>query len=186
MGRNVAASVSALVLAFAMAGCGPEKPAAPKPAGQFITTATRPAPVPVPSGKPVLTITGAVTNQNDDGAVAFDLRTLDRMATVRSRIHEPFVRKDLTFTGVRMIDLMARAGITATATKLRLHALDDYQVELAMADIADPGVLLATKVDDTRIPVSGGGPIRLIFPAGSAIGKNKDLWIWSIDSITVG
>ena len=187
MGRKAAAAVSALVLTLALASCGerPRKTGVTS-AGQLISATVRPAPVPAPSGKPVLIITGAVTNRNDDTAVAFDMRTLDALATVTTRIHEPFVEKDLTFTGIPMIDLMARAGIATTATKLQLHALDDYKVELTMADIADRGVLLATKIDAARIPLSAGGPIRLIFPAGSTLGKNKDMWIWSVDSITVG
>jgi hypothetical protein len=187
MARNVAAAVSALALALALAGCGgSDEAAAGTPAGAIIPGTTALVPVPAPSGRPVLTINGAVSNHNEGDAVAFDLPALDAMATVTTRIHEPFVQKDLTFTGVPMITLVTRAGIATTATTLRLHALDDYKVELTVADIADPGVLLATKVDGTRIPVSAGGPIRLIFPPGSALGRNKDMWIWSIDSITVG
>jgi DMSO/TMAO reductase YedYZ molybdopterin-dependent catalytic subunit len=58
-------------------------------------------------------------------------------------------------------------------------------VEVKVADLTDRGILLATKVDGARIPVDEGGPIRLVFPADSTVGKNTDLWIWSIDSITV-
>ncbi len=141
--------------------------------------------MPAPVGKPVLTVKGAVTNRNDGGAVVFDLRTLGTMATVTTSTYEPFVKKDMTFTGVPMADLLARAGIAAGATKVRMHALDDYQVELRVADLADRRVLLATKADGASIPVRKGGPIRLVFPPGSSVGRNQDLWIWSVDSITV-
>lgn len=182
--RNVAAAVSAL-LAVAMAGCGGSDTRNAMPAVPAGPTSAPPAPVPTPSGKPVLTITGAVTNYNDGSAVAFDLSTLDAMATVTTNIYEPFVKKDLKFTGIPVIDLLARAGITPVATKVQLHALDDYKVDLKVSDIADRDILVATKADGARIPVGTGGPIRLVFPADSAIGKNKDMWIWSIDSITV-
>jgi DMSO/TMAO reductase YedYZ molybdopterin-dependent catalytic subunit len=62
------------------------------------------------------------------------------------------MKKDIQFTGVPMSDLMA------------------------------PGVLLATKADGAPIPLGKGGPIRLVFPPDVMAGKNKDLWIWSIDS----
>jgi DMSO/TMAO reductase YedYZ molybdopterin-dependent catalytic subunit len=115
----------------------------------------------------------------------FDLRTLNAMATVTTSTYEPFVKKAMTFTGVPMADLFARAGIAPGATKVHLHALDDYKVDLRVADLADRRVLLATKADGAAIPVRKGGPIRLIFPADSSVGKNKDLWIWSVDSITL-
>jgi DMSO/TMAO reductase YedYZ molybdopterin-dependent catalytic subunit len=185
MSRNAAAAVSALVLAVAMAGCGGEDTGSATPAGHGSSTAGPPAPVPTPSGAPVLTITGAVANHNDGSAVAFDLLTLDAMATVTTDIYEPFVKKDVKFTGVPMIELLGRAGVTPAATTVQLHALDDYKVDLKISDMADPDILLATKADGARIPVGAGGPIRLVFPADSAVGKNKDIWIWSIDSITV-
>ena len=184
MSRNAAAAMVAL--AVALVGCSDRDArettrAAPTAVGIIAS----PAPVPTPAGKPVLTITGAVTNYNDDSAVVFDLPTLNAMATVAALIYEPFVKKDVKFTGVPMADLLARAGISAAATTVRLHALDDYKVEFKVADFADRGILLATKVDGAGIAVDAGGPIRLVFPAGSAAGKNRDLWIWSIDSITV-
>jgi DMSO/TMAO reductase YedYZ molybdopterin-dependent catalytic subunit len=182
MSRNAAAAVGALVLALAMTGCGGSNTSNAMPA----SFATGPAaPVPTPSGKPVLTITGAVTNHNEDSALVFDLSALDAMATVTTTMYEPFVKKDIKFTGIPMVNLLARAGVSPTATKVQLHALDDYRVELKVSDLADPHILLATKADDARIPVAGGGPIRLIFPADSAVGKNRDVWIWSIDSLAV-
>lgn len=183
MSANAAAAVGALVLAVAMAGCGGPGTQNVTPPASSVTG--RPSPVPTPSGKPVLTITGAVTNRNEGSTVAFDLSALDAMATVTADIYEPFVKKKIKFTGVPMVNVLARAGISPTATKVQLHALDDYKVELMVSDLADPDILLATKADDARIPVANGGPIRLVFPADSAVGKNKDIWIWSIDSLAV-
>ncbi len=186
MKRSTAAVVGALTLAAALGGCGGrDAPKATPAAPTTVRAEGPPAPVPAPAGKPVLTLKGAVTNPNHGAAVVFDLPTLEAMATATTQTHEPFVKKDMTFTGVPMADLLARAGIKSSATKVRLHALDDYKVELAMADFADRRVLLATKAEGERIPVAKGGPIRLIFPADSPVGKNRDLWIWSVDSMTV-
>jgi hypothetical protein len=186
MKRGTALRVGGLVLAVALAGCsGQDTGTATPTAPTAVRATTPPAPVPAPATKPVLTLKGAVTNHNDGSAVVFDLRTLDAMATATTRTHEPFVKKDMTFTGVPMADLFARAGITPEATKAHLHALDNYEVNLRVADLADRRVLLATKADGSAIPIRKGGPIRLIFPADSSVGKNKDLWIWSVDSITL-
>ena len=185
MSRNAAVVCTALVLAVATTSCaGPDAQETTPTALTSIDTAP-PVPVPAPSGKPVLTVTGAVSNHNEGDAVAFDMTALDAMATVTSTIYEPFVKKDMKFTGIPVINLLARAGVSHTATKVQLHALDDFKVELTVADLADPDILLATKADDARIPVDSGGPIRLVFPADSPVGQNRDTWIWSIDSIDV-
>jgi hypothetical protein len=173
----------ALALGAVLAGCGGREASSVTPT--TVGAVSPPAPVPAPVGKPVLTLKGAVTNRNDGAAVVFDLRTLEAMATATLSTFEPFVKKDMTFTGVPMADLLARAGIASGATRVRLQALDDYKVELSVADFADRRVLLATKADGASIPVAKGGPIRLVFPADSTVGKNRDLWIWSVDAMTV-
>ena len=68
---------------------------------------------------------------------------------------------------------------------MTIHALDDYQATLDTAVLREPGVLLATKVDGKDIALKSGGPVRLVFPASSKEGKDTDLWVWSIDQITV-
>src|SRR6266540_2102812 len=118
-------------------------------------------------------------------SLAFDQKTLDAMATSTATIFEPFVKKDIRFTGIPMSDLLTRAGVAPTATKVNMHALDDYKVEFKVPDLMAPGVLLATRADGAAIPIGKGGPIRLVFPPGSTAGKNKDVWIWSIDSMTI-
>jgi hypothetical protein len=178
--------VGVVALAAVLAACGggnarQAAPAAPTTGSAVI----RPAPVPAPVGKPLLTLTGAVTNRNDASAVVFDQRTLNAMAIGTTSTYEPFDKTTMTFNGVPTADLLARAGIAPGATKVHLHALDDYEVDLRVADFADRRVLLATKADGAPIPIKKGGPIRLVFPADSTVGKNRDLWIWSIDAITV-
>ena len=32
---------------------------------------------------------------------------------------------------------------------------------------------------------SNGGPVRLVFPEGSEAGADPDLWVWSVDQLTV-
>ena len=46
-------------------------------------------------------------------------------------------------------------------------------------------MLLATKADGKHMPVDRSGPIRIVFPDGSSLGRNPDLWIWSVSSMKV-
>jgi DMSO/TMAO reductase YedYZ molybdopterin-dependent catalytic subunit len=175
------------VLAGALSGCAPGTPSSSdvQTAPTNVVATTTPKPVPKPAGKTVLRMDGALTRHNVGKAVTFDQKALDDMSTVTATIFEPFVKKDIQFTGVPMSDLLTRAGVAPTAERVYLHALADYKVDFKVSDLMAPGVLLATKADGAPIPLGKGGPIRLVFPPDAPAGKNKDRWIWSIDSMTI-
>jgi hypothetical protein len=188
MKRTVGALIGVVALAIVLGACSSKDAKDAKDAQAPAATAppkVSATPVPAPSGKLVLKLNGMLSNHNQGSALAFDQRTLDTLPTRSATLYEPFVKKDVQFTGIPMSELLGRAGISEQATKVQLHALDDYKVDFQVADLMAPGVLLATRADGAPIPIAKGGPVRLVFPPDSTVGKNKDFWIWSIDSITV-
>jgi DMSO/TMAO reductase YedYZ molybdopterin-dependent catalytic subunit len=187
MNRTARAVIGMVVLAGALSGCASNTPSNSdvQTAPTNVVATTTPKPVPKPAGKTVLRMDGALTRHNVGKAVTFDQKTLDGMSTTTATIFEPFVKKEIKFTGIPMSDLLTRAGVDPTAERVYLHALDDYKVDFKVSDLMAPGVLLATKADGAAIPLGKGGPIRLVFPPDAPAGKNKDLWIWSIDSMTI-
>ena len=66
-----------------------------------------------------------------------------------------------------------------------MHALDDYHVTLPLAQLAASGAVLATRSGGRAIAIDEGGPVRLVFPGGTRLGRNSDNWIWSVDWIRV-
>jgi hypothetical protein len=183
--KRTSVLVGVVALASILTGCGAgAEPGTPVQASSPPSTVA-PTPVPVPAGKPVLTLTGQLGNHNQGGNLIFDQKSLDAMATQTATLMEPFDKKNINFTGIPMSVLLSRAGIPPTATGVELHAIDDYKVTLKVADLMAPGVLLATKADGAPIPVKAGGPIRLVFPPDSVVGKNRDIWIWSIDTMKI-
>jgi hypothetical protein len=131
-------------------------------------------------GEPIVTFTGLV---NGGQSLAIDLASLDALPSQTLTIVEPFVMQTVTFTGVGFADLLD--AVKSPGQSITLHALDDYEVTLDAAVLQEPGVMLATEADGKPIDVASGGPVRLVFPASSESGKDTDLWVWSIDQITV-
>jgi hypothetical protein len=103
-----------------------------------VVATTTPKPVPKPAGKTVLRMDGALTRHNVGKAVTFDQKALDGMSTATATIFEPFVRKDIQFTGVSTFDLLTRAGVAPTAERVYLHALADYKVDFKVSDLMAP------------------------------------------------
>jgi len=161
------------------AGCGSTtKPAAVAPRtseAPKVALVLKPAP-----SKPIVTFEGLV---NGGQPIAADLASFDALPTQRLTIVEPFVKKSMSFTGVGFADLLSAAK--ATGKSVTIHALDDFTATVDIAVLREAGVLLATRADGKAIEVKAGGPVRLIFPPSSEAGKDTNLWVWSIDQITV-
>lgn len=171
------------VLAALVAGCGGGDGAADV-AVVSPATLTPGDRVPVPS-EPVLVVDGMIADGNDGGALALDFASLEDLELVETVVYEPFEERDVTFTGVRVTDLLDLAGADVAATEVHMHALDDYTVDFTLDELAAGDAILATQADGARMPVEHAGPTRIVFLDGSQVGENKDLWIWSLDRITV-
>jgi hypothetical protein len=133
----------------------------------------------------VLTVSGDIGTANKGKELELDLASLEQMRRVRVEAAEPFLKRRVMFEGVLLSDLLAVAGVPDSASKISLTALDDYKVDFKMADVRSSQMLLATKADGKHMPVDRSGPIRIVFPDSSSLGRNPDLWIWSVASMKV-
>lgn len=176
-------AAGALGLTLLGGGDGATARPAPRTAAAPAPTRTAPArPLPAPSADAVLRVTGVAPGNVGAHVTKVDFATLDALANERVTVREPFLKRDVTFTGVRISQLLRRAGVPLSARTLHMHALDDYTVDLPIATFATDG-LLATRADGKPIAIAKGGPIRLIFTGDSSTAANTDNWIWSIDSM---
>jgi hypothetical protein len=186
--------VLAVVVALAAGACGGGGgEEAPRPAPtdvsspQVVNDGTLAAgeEIGAPKGEVVLTVSGAIGAANKGDRLELDLASLERMRTVRLVTLEPFLKRRVTFEGVLLADLLEVAGVPDSASKVSLTALDDYKVDFKVADVHSSQMLLATKADGKHMPVDRSGPIRIVFPESSSLGRNPDLWIWSVSTMRV-
>ena len=141
--------------------------------------------IPMPAGDQILSITGLISNPNDEDGASLDLDTLENMPRVQLKVFEPFEKKDIVFEGVLMSELMEIVGADSSAKKVHFTALDDYKIQLPMSEFEKSDVLLATKADGAYMSVVDGGPTRIVFPSDSELGRNTDMWIWNVDEMVV-
>jgi hypothetical protein len=184
------AAVTALVLA---AGCAAAEPAGTAevlgtPAPSVIRAPDlEPGAVPAaPQGRPLLTVTGRIATTNAAGVLQLDQGGLDRLGLLEMSVDDPWAKKRLALQGVWLRDLVDLVRPDAGATTLHLTALDDYQVDLNLADVRSLGIFLATRTGDgAALPVEDGGPTRVVFADDLVERFSPDLWIWNIDTIDV-
>jgi hypothetical protein len=195
VGRSIRLVVVALVTALAVAACGgggeeetAPRAATPSPSTPQVVDDGSLAvgeKIAAPKGEVVLTVTGDIGAANKGSRLELDLASLEQMRRVRLEAAEPFLKRRVMFEGVLLSDLLAMAGVPDSASKISVTALDDYKVEFKLADVRSSQMLLATRADGKHMPVDRSGPIRIVFPDGSSLGRNPDLWIWSVSSMKV-
>jgi hypothetical protein len=190
--RNLRLAALALVAALAVAACGggEKTPSASAPdvsVPLVVDDGTLAAgeKIGAPKGEVVLTVSGDIGARNKGKSLELDLASLEQMRRVRLEAAEPFLKRRVMFEGVLLSDLLAVAGVPDTASTVSLTALDDYKVDFKLADVRSSQMLLATKADGKHMPVDRSGPIRIVFPDASSLGRNPDLWIWSVSSMKV-
>lgn len=139
--------------------------------------------VPVPD-EVVLSLEGPMLAVTNDGArLALDLATLERLPQVRTTVYEPFVEREVTFTGVPMSDLVGWAADGADVAAVVALGLDDYHITFTPQQLDH--AVLALREDGAPIGLDNAGPTRIVFAPDSDIGDNPDLWIWSLESLSL-
>ncbi|MCB1290030.1 MAG: molybdopterin-dependent oxidoreductase [Mycobacterium sp.] len=133
---------------------------------------------PAAPDEPVLTVQGGST------PLSLTLEQLNALGDVSITIDEPFVKQRQTFRGVPLAAVLAEAGVPENAT-IDTVAINDYHYADDAATMVGSQALIATERDGAPIPYDQGGPIRLVYPDGSALSRVLDAWNWSLTTITV-
>ena len=143
-------------------------------------------PMRTPAGPAVLTVTGKIAQSNNGSALRLDTAMLDELGLVQVDVYDPWVKKEIRLRGTWLQDLIEVAEPTSGAQTVHFKALDDYQIDLSLADVRAGGILLATRAGDgSPIPIQDGGPARIVFVGDVPAGASADQWIWNITMIDV-
>ncbi len=119
-------------------------------------------PLPVPTGKPILVITGDITVHNEGDKAVFDRAMLKSLGVTSFRTRTPWYDSPVQFQGVlmrRLFDVVGAKGKTVIVT-----ALNDYTTEIPTSDFTRFDVLLAFKRNGAYMPVSDKGPLFIVYP----------------------
>lgn len=146
------------------------------------------APLPAPSGTPVLTVSGNVARANQDGQAVFDRAMLEALGTVTVETSNPWVQGVARYEGVPLRRVLQAAGVPAGGAILAI-ALDNYTVEIPAADYADDEVILALRENGVTLSARNKGPLFVVYPFDARPGFRNELYfsrsIWQLTRIEV-
>ncbi|WP_234988705.1 molybdopterin-dependent oxidoreductase [Tropicibacter naphthalenivorans] len=143
--------------------------------------------LPAPEGPVLLHVTGEISVTNQDGAAAFDLDLLRGIGAQTIETTTIWTDGVQTFEGVPLHDLTKALGITGSA--LRATAVNDYAVDIPLADAVPGGAFLAFARNGRPMSVRDKGPLWVIYPYDSAPRYQAEIYyarsIWQLDRIEV-
>ena len=121
--------------------------------------------IPAPTGKPILTISGDISEKNAGDTAQFDRDMLEKLGLVTIETTTPWYQGAMKFEGVPMDKLMADVG--AKGQRVVAYALNDYTTEIPMEDFTKHHAILALKRNGEYMPVRDKGPLFVVYPYDS-------------------
>ncbi|NBB84296.1 MAG: molybdopterin-dependent oxidoreductase [Alphaproteobacteria bacterium] len=148
-----------------------------------------------PTGRVVLTVTGAIGVTNAEGDIRFDRAMLDALPQTSITTSTPWTEGTPTFTGVALADLLDAVGVetgddTAVAGMvLHVTALNDYSADIPVADALAWPVVLASRIDGEPMAVRDKGPLWVIYPLADhpelRASATEAKMVWQVATIAV-
>ena len=141
----------------------------------------------VPSEKPILTVSGTISETNRANTAQFDRAMLEALGTVTVETTTPWYNGPVKFEGVSLDKLMKQVG--ASGERVAVVALNDYSSEIPMEDFAKYNVILAMKRNGEYMPVREKGPLFIIYPFDSKPELKSQTFysrsVWQVAKIVV-
>ncbi|MBI2331433.1 MAG: molybdopterin-dependent oxidoreductase [Chloroflexi bacterium] len=145
--------------------------------------------VPAPTGEVILTVDGNISQKNVGSELQFDLATLESLGLVKYDVDDPFVKKNIDYTGVLISQILEVAGAPKDTESIMLTALDDYSVDMKVADALKWPFMVAIKADGEYMPIDKNGPLLSVIPYNDFLELDHltydSVWVWSLYKITV-
>jgi hypothetical protein len=140
-----------------------------------------------PKGRPVLSVTGRISQRNGLDIADFDLEMLAALPQHSFSTRTPWDKTPRKFTGPLLRDLLASVG--AQGKLLKAAALNDYKVEIPVEDAQLYDVIICHLIDDQPMRIRDRGPLFIVYPfdAYPAIqsGRYFSRAIWQLRRIDV-
>jgi hypothetical protein len=141
--------------------------------------------MPNPSGDVVLTVSGAIQNENSDNGVTLDMDMLKALPPQRFTTTTIWTEGNVEFTGISLKALLDHVGFSGT--KIEAIASNDYKIEIPVTDVTGTAPVVAYLMNGEEMSSRGKGPLWIVYPYDSdAKFRTEVIYsrsIWQLDRI---
>lgn len=143
--------------------------------------------LPKPKGLVILAVSGNISQRNAGDSAEFDAEMLKAMPASQIATRTPWHASVARFSGPALKTLLGAVG--AQGKLLRMIAMDRYEVNIPIEDVARFGPVLALRMDDKELKIRDRGPVLLIYPFDSYPQLNTEIYfgrsVWQLQQIIV-
>lgn len=140
-----------------------------------------------PTGRTVLTLSGAIGVKNAGEVARFDMKMLEALPQHSFTTRTPWFDQPVQFTGPLLADVLA--AVRAQGGSIRASAINDYTITIPMADASAHQVIVARLLDGKPMAVRDKGPLFVIYPFDSDAALRTSVYyersIWQLKSLDV-
>lgn len=140
-----------------------------------------------PTGNIILTVSGNITNTNNEGQAEFDRDMLEALGMTEYETETHWTENRQLFEGVLGSKILEAVG--ATGDTLTAVALNDYSTQIPLTDFADYPVLIALKQNGKYMRVRDKGPLWIIYPWEQFpeldTNDTRRKWIWQLKAFAI-
>lgn len=141
------------------------------------------------AGPVILTVQGLDPARFPEGEVALDIGRMAGLGLAEFSTSTIWTEGSHRYSGLLLADLLAALDPEGQARNVQLLALNDYAIDMPVAEISDEAPLLAYLEDGEPMPVRDKGPIWVIYPYDSSADYRTDTIysrsVWQLDRITL-
>lgn len=141
-----------------------------------------PSQLPLPKAAPVLSLSGAVSRTNAEGAAHFDMEMLRGLPPASLETSTAVTDGLRRFDGFLLRDILAHVG--AQGKTVTAKALNDYAIEIAIEEFDRFDILVAYEMDGEPLLPSDKGPLWIVYPRDQH-SELQDIrydyrWVWQL------
>ena len=115
-----------------------------------------------PTNPPLLTITGKMGVNGQQGKAEFSLATLDNLPQQTNETWTPWHNGVQKFSGPTFYDVLK--AVNARGTNVMVTAINDYASTIPFSELRKYPILLATRINGKPIPIRDKGPLFVVYP----------------------
>jgi len=140
-----------------------------------------------PTGDVILTVSGKISAKNAEDAAQFDIEMLRALSAQPVSTSTIWTEGVHVFTGVPLALLLDELG--SSGSTLRALAINDYAIEVPVADIGPDYPILAYEMNGKPMHRRDKGPLWIIYPYDASPDFQTSLVysrsVWQLDRIEV-
>jgi hypothetical protein len=140
-----------------------------------------------PTERPVLTVSGKIGLKNAGDKARFDMKMMEALPQHSFTTRTPWYDKPMKFTGPLLADVLA--AVKASGSTVSAVAINDYKINIPVADTTRHKVIVARLLDDQPMPVREKGPLFVVYPFDDSSELRSSTYyersIWQLKALDV-